>query len=105
MKDQLTIFLFITILLFIKFANKLMGYDYGDYGFNITSLSLLDIGNCDLEEIEGCLRPTTTTLRLRQDTVQDGNLVDRTIHYCGMDSHVNSHCQYSTTEEESICKK
>jgi len=47
-----------------------------------------------LEDIEGCLGSTTTILRLRQDIddpVQCGNLVDRTIYYCGMDSHVSIH--------------
>jgi len=91
MMDQ-TIFLFITILLFIIFANGLVGYDYGNYGFNIISLSPLDTyENCNLKDYEGCLRPTTTTL-LRQNTgdpMQGENFVDRAKHYCGMDSHVS----------------
>jgi len=51
--DQPTILsLFIAISSIAVPAHSLVGYDCGGQGLNITSLSLLDIGNCELEDIE-----------------------------------------------------
>lgn len=41
----------ILLILIILLANALRGYDCGDEGLNITSLSLVDMGNCDAEPV------------------------------------------------------
>jgi len=92
--DQPTIILFFTILLSIKFTNGLIGYDCGGYGLNITSLSLLDIGNCDVEDIEPVTQNVYVQLLQLSDfdktqVIQCKVEVDRTIYYCGMHSHVS----------------
>jgi len=92
--DRPTTILFFTILLFIKITNGLIGYDCGGYSLNITSLSLLDIGNCDVEDIEPVTQNVYVQLLQLSDfdktqVIQCKVEVDRTIYYCGMHSHVS----------------
>jgi len=92
--DRPTIILLCTILLFIKTTKGLIGYDCGGYGLNITSLSLLDIGDCDVEDIEPVTQDVYVQLLQLSDfdktqVIQCKIEVDRTIYYCGMHSHVS----------------
>ena len=53
--DERTIMFSIVTALLTPPAKGLIGYDYGGHGLNIMSLSLLDIGNCNLEDIESVI--------------------------------------------------
>lgn len=72
----------------------LTGYNCHGEGLNITTLSLLNIGGCNLEDIE----PVNEELYLQLMQTSDYNPIavrqcrvelDRTVHYCGMHSHVS----------------
>ncbi|KYQ49730.1 hypothetical protein ALC60_11197 [Trachymyrmex zeteki] len=88
---------FLLVAAFLSLAPSsrgLMGYDCGDHGLNITSLSLLDIGSCDLENIEPVTRDVYVQLFQLSDfdrtrVIQCKVEIDRTIYYCGMHSHVS----------------
>jgi len=86
-------FLLLTLLA-SPIANALIGYDCGGEGLNITTLSLLDIGRYDMEDIEP--RKEDTYIQLMQlseydkiPTIQCKIEIDRTIYYCGMHSHIS----------------
>lgn len=75
-------------------AYGLTGYDCGGTGLNITTLSLLDVGECDIADIEPI--KTSVHIQLLQtaeyETIaayQCKVEIDRTIYYCGMHSHVS----------------
>ena len=87
------IFGIITALLTLP-ARGLVGYDCGGHGLNITSLSLLDIGDCNLEDIEPITENTHVQLLQLSDfdktrVIQCKIEIDRIIYYCGMHSHVS----------------
>lgn len=75
-------------------AHGLTGYNCGGEGLNITTLSLLDIGTCNLDDIE----PSNTEVYIQLMQLSDYDRtaalqcrveIDRTIYYCGMHSHVS----------------
>lgn len=73
----------------------LIGYDCGSQGLNITSLSLLSIGECETEDLNP--KSEETYLQLLQLSEYDSTQViqckieiDRTIFYCGMHSHISA---------------
>jgi len=83
--------LYQVFVILFPFASDLIGYDCGGYGLNITTLSLLDIGDCELAEIETDTMEIYVQLlqlfdydktKVRQCKVE----IDRTIFYCGMHS-------------------
>ena len=87
------IFGIITALLTLP-AGGLVSYDCGGHGLNITSLSLLDIGDCNLEDIEPITENTHVQLLQLSDfdktrVIQCKIEIDRIIYYCGMHSHVS----------------
>ncbi|KYQ50693.1 hypothetical protein ALC60_10216 [Trachymyrmex zeteki] len=109
----MTLFLAI-ITLTIPVAKGLVGYDCGGEGFNITTLSLLDIGECNMEHLKP--KEEEVYLQLMQLTEYDRITViqckveiDRTILYCGMSSNVsavhNGRREYLQELGESGCKK
>ncbi|KYQ49517.1 hypothetical protein ALC60_11411 [Trachymyrmex zeteki] len=77
-------------------AKGLVGYDCGGEGFNITTLSLLDIGECNMdnlkpkeeEEVYAQLMQLTEYdhITIMQCKIE----VDRTIFHCGMSSHISA---------------
>jgi len=85
--------LYICILL-PPLVTGLIGFDCAGHGLNITTLSLLDIGNCELAEIETSTEKIYVQLlqlsdydkpRVQQCKVE----VHRTIFYCGMHLHIS----------------
>jgi len=93
-------------------AHSLVGYDCGGQGLNITSLSLLDIGNCELEDIEPNNQQVYVQLLQLSDfdktqAIQYKVEIDRTI-YCGMRSHVsivhNGRREYLQELTPSTCR-
>jgi len=107
------------MLLFILFAAlpyaaSLLGYDCGGDGLNITTISLLDIGDCSMQDIEP--NKEETYIQLRQLADYDKTVVtqckievDRTINYCGMHSHVsavhNGRGEYLLEIGEQACRR
>lgn len=89
----LLIIIAITSLL-IAPARSLIGYDCAGKGLNVTTLSLTDIGECSIDEIE----PTKEDVYIqllqlsefdRIPVLQCKVEIDRTLYYCGMHSHVS----------------
>lgn len=87
----------ITLLLItlLPAAKGLIGYDCGGDGFNITTLSLLDIGECNMDNLKP--KEEEVYAQLMQLTDYDRTTVtqckveiDRTIFYCGMSSHISA---------------
>lgn len=84
----------VTAPLFLVLSHGLIGYDCGGHGLNVTSLSLLDIGNCEVENIEPVVTDVYVQLLQlseydRTRVIQCKIEIDRTIYYCGMHSHVS----------------
>lgn len=91
----------------------MIGYDCGGENLNITSLSLLDIGDCDMENIEPIKRETYIQLMQvseydKATIIQCKIEIDRTIYYCGMHSHIsavhNGRREYISEIGEQACK-
>ncbi|KYQ60584.1 hypothetical protein ALC60_00357 [Trachymyrmex zeteki] len=104
----------ITFLMSFPMAAALIGYDCGSEGFNVTTLSLLDVGECSMEDIEPKEEEVYVQLMQSSDydhteIIQCKMEVDRTIHYCGMHSHVslvlNGRREYIQEIGEAGCKR
>lgn len=98
----------------LPFVAGLIGYDCGGESLNITSLSLLDIGDCNVEDIEP--QKEEVFIQLMQLSEYDKTTVtqckvevDRTIYYCGMNSHVsivsNGRREYLQEIGEQACRR
>lgn len=75
-------------------ALALVGYDCTGKGLNITTLSLIDVGECNVDLIEPTKEETYIQLMQVSDhdhtqVIQCKVEIDRTIYYCGMHSHVS----------------
>lgn len=76
-------------------ASALLGYDCGGSSLNVTTISLLDVGECQPTEEKPNV--TTTHIQLLQKTEYTAIQViacrmeiDRVIQHCGMHSHVSA---------------
>ncbi|KAI4472664.1 hypothetical protein M0802_016597 [Mischocyttarus mexicanus] len=85
----------IIISCFSSMATALLGYDCGGTATNITTVSLLEVGECNIPTTKP--NRTTVYLQLLQlidyETTQVFQCrveVDRTIYYCGMSSHISA---------------
>lgn len=114
MKQQTLTMLLAIALSTLPFVAGLVGYDCGGESLNITTLSLLDIGNCNTEDIEPNKEEVYIQLMQLSDydrisVIQCLVEVDRTINYCGMHSHVsivhNGKRQYFHEIGEQGCRK
>lgn len=95
-------------------SSGLTGYDCEGEGLNVTTLSLLDVGQCDLDTVEP--RKDDVYVQLMQVSdygktrvTQCRVEVDRTIYYCGMHSHIslvsNSRKQYVQELGNDACRR
>ncbi|KYM93373.1 hypothetical protein ALC62_16025 [Cyphomyrmex costatus] len=82
------------ILIAAPAVSGLIGYDCGGEGFNISTLSLLDVGDCSTEDIEP--QEEEAYIQLLQlseydktPAIQCKVEIDRIISYCGMHSHTS----------------
>lgn len=91
----------------------ILGYDCGGTAINVTTFSLLNVGDCDLPPVEPSATPTYIQLLQLSDygrthVVQCRVEIDRTIYYCGMHSHIsvvhNGRRVYLADISENICK-
>lgn len=104
----------IILALLIRIATSLIGYDCGAPTLNVTTISLNNIGGCDIPLID----PTPIPVRIQllqlsefsaTEVIQCKIEVDRTLYYCGMNSH-NSIVQngrqiYLTELDDKSCRK
>lgn len=101
-------------LAFITLTQGLTGYDCRGEGLNITTLSLLDVGQCEFDEIEPEKSEVYVQLIQSSDysrtrVTQCRVEIDRTIYYCGMHSHIslvsNSRKQYVQELGSDACRR
>lgn len=105
-----------TLLLVAHLATTwgLIGYDCGGQGLNITSISLLNVGECEVEDLNP--KSEDTYLQLLQLSEYDNTQViqckieiDRTIFYCGMHSHIsavqNGRKEYIMETNYNVCRR
>lgn len=92
----------------------LIGYDCRGEGLNITSLSLTEMAECQMENLE----PTSEQINLQllqlnefdhTSVIQCRIEIDRTIYHCGMHSHIsavhNGRREYIRETSAETCKK
>ena len=108
-----TLALILTVAL-VTPTNGLVGYDCGGRGLNITSLSLLNIGDCQVNDFEPIKKEVYIQLLQLSEfdhvsAIQCKIEIDRTIFYCGMHSHIsavhNGRQQYIHELSADSCKK
>ena len=94
-------------------AYGFIGYDCGSRHLNVTTLSLLEVGNCDLPETKiNITRRYVQLLQINQYTetriIQCKMEIHRTIYYCGMNSHIsivlNGENEYINDVSKSACQ-
>lgn len=87
--------IFVALLIFASSARGLVGFDCGGQHMNITSVSLLGVGDCDLTY----RTPNQTDIYIQLLQLSEYNYaeviqckveVSRRILYCGMHSHISS---------------
>jgi hypothetical protein len=96
----------------LRVAEALLGYDCGGSNFNSTTVSLLDVGECNAPDD----KPNTTAvyLQLLQTAEYAETFVhtcrieiDRHVTYCGMHSHVSlvqgGHRKYLVDVDQTTC--
>lgn len=103
----------IILVAILRGVAGIMGFDCGSQHFNVTTLSLLDVGSCDIPNIEPvATRMFIQLLQLNHFThahvIQCKIEVDRTVYYCGMHSHVSivsgGRLQYIREITEKECR-
>ena len=104
----------LALLCAVQCVHGLTGYDCAGEGLNITTLSLIDVGTCSIDEIEPVQENIYVQLMQSSDydsvTVTQCKIeIDRTIYYCGMHSHVsivqNGRKQYEVEIGQSSCAR
>ena len=85
---------FLIILFILNGANALIGYDCGARQLNVTTLSLKDVGDCDIPDQKHNI--TQQYLQLLQineyastRVIQCKLEIHRTVYYCGSFSHIS----------------
>ena len=109
-----TQWLSLLLLSAVQCARGRTGYDCTGEGLNITTLSLIDVGNCNIDEVEPTQEEVYIQLMQSSDfdkvTVTQCKVeIDRTIYYCGMHSHVsvvqNGRKQYELEVGQANCAR
>lgn len=108
-------YFFVTIVIAqLSLAFGLVGYDCGGQSLNVTTLSLLEVGRCDVPDLEPRKEEKYVQLLQLSDfdntqAIQCRVEVDRTIYYCGMHSHIsivqNGRKQYLLDITHELCKQ
>lgn len=89
-----TIYFAFLIFIFIRPVVSLIGFDCGGQHLNITTISLLDVGECNLN----IKQPNTTSVYIQLLQLSEYNYaeviqckveISRTIYHCGMHSHIS----------------
>lgn len=90
-KKMLTIAL---LLWAITGTMAIIGYDCGSSNLNVTTLSLIDVGDCDIKKPEVEASPVYIQLLQLNEFIENKVIqckveIHRTIFHCGMNSHVS----------------
>ena len=111
-KDIIYVIFFLQYLL--TEAWGLIGYDCGSKALNISTLSLIDVGQCDI--LEDTIKSTKQYVQLLQvneftevRVMQCKVEIHRTIYHCGMHSHIsivrNGESEYIQDTNEYTCRE
>ena len=87
---------------YIRTVYAIIGFDCGSNQSNITTLSLLEVGECDLPQSQVHVKRTYKLLQLtgfsNTKVIQCKVEIRRAISHCGMHSHIsivaNDHSEY-----------
>lgn len=88
-------FVILAIVILVNPVASLIGYDCGGQHLNITTISLLDVGECDLN----IKTPNSTEVYIQllqlsvynyAEVIQCKVEISRTIYHCGMHSHISA---------------
>lgn len=103
---------FISLVL-VSTAQGLIGYDCGAQSLNVTTLSLMDVGECDISQNKIDIEQKYVQLlqineffhtMIRQCKLE----MHRTVYYCGMHSHIsivsNGESEYIYETTRSLCE-
>ena len=102
------------LLLWSGTVHAIIGYDCWTNHLNITTLSLLEVGECDIPEPQVQVEKTYLQLLQLSDftltkIIQCKVEVDRKIEYCGMHSHtsaiINGYREYIQEVSRKQCSK
>lgn len=88
-------YLALYLLTIISSVNAIIGYDCGGHLMNITTISLLGVDDCDLNvKVANSTDVYVQLLQLSNynyaEVIQCKVEVSKTIHYCGMHSHISA---------------
>lgn len=98
---------------YIRTTNGIVGYDCGSTHLNITTLSLLDVEDCDIPLTQPQIQRTyIQLLQLSKfesiNVIQCKVSISRYIYYCGMHSHIstvtNAQAEYILEVTSDQCK-
>ena len=103
----------LTLLLSTSVVHTIVGYDCGSNRSNITTISLLEVGDCESAQPEVQTTDTyiqliqfsgTTRIKIYQCKIE----IKRTVYYCGMHSHIsvvaNGEGEYLQEITHETCK-
>ena len=107
-------FAIFTLVLLFQATTALIGYDCGSRLLNITTISLLDVGQCEIPSNQ--LNITRKYVQLLQvnefvetKVIQCKLEIHRTIYHCGMYSHIsvvkNGEHEYIYSISREACRK
>lgn len=83
------------LLILLSETTALIGFDCGEQHLNITAVSLLDVGECDLN----VRKPNTTDVHIQllqlsdysyTEVIQCKVEISRNNYHCGMHSHISA---------------
>ncbi|XP_057319183.1 uncharacterized protein LOC130664100 [Microplitis mediator] len=105
--------IFIAFVALLPSAHGLLGYDCGGGNLNLTTISLLDVEECDIPETK--VKTENIKIQLLQtidfkevEIIECRVEIDRQIHRCGMHSHssvvANYRRNYLLDLSESLCR-
>ncbi|XP_036138366.1 uncharacterized protein LOC105829195 isoform X1 [Monomorium pharaonis] len=105
---------YLTFVIFISSGSALMGFDCGGQHLNVTTISLLDVGECNLN----IRKPNTTQVYIQllqlseyrhAEIMQCKVEISRTIYKCGMFHHIsivnNGQADYVQETGYAQCKR
>lgn len=95
------------------YVSAIIGYDCGTSSLNITTVSLLDIDDCEVED-EEVMTASTNIFLLQTNKYNHATVLQckveivRTVHHCGMFSHItmvdNAYMEYIHTVSKETCQ-
>ncbi|XP_076660708.1 uncharacterized protein LOC143364080 [Halictus rubicundus] len=102
------------IFMLIQSSRAIIGYDCNGHHLNVTTLSLKTVGDCNIDQV--VTKTEEVYIQLLQlsdysyaDIIQCKVVIDRTVSYCGMHSHIsavqNGISEYLESITEEQCRR